>query len=118
MLLFELIQAGYNHISAMEFVNFHRKASPEQKQQMTQHLKNKDYDSVYNLMHDVTGKDIRPKPTTEEVQSPHPDVMGRNQPQGAGNDGTPELVKSYSSDTPGQKHHKKTLKTFKQFTNK
>jgi hypothetical protein len=47
----------------------------------------------------------------EEKQVPHPDILP---PSGAGNDGSKEVVHSYTKDTPGQ--IVKKIKTFKQYT--
>lgn len=52
----------------------------------------------------------------EERKSPHPDVMGKKK-NNPGNDGTPDVVKSYANDTPGQPIPRHLTK-FKDFVNK
>lgn len=111
-----ILEAAYvGNIGMMELVKFHRSATPEQKQKLQQHVKNKNNSEAWKLVQQVTGMKLH-KSVQEQRQAPHPDILGKNQPQGAGNDGTDDLVQSYTKDTPGQQQKK--LKSFKQFTNK
>lgn len=112
----DIKEASYvGNIGVMELVKFHRSATPEQKQQLQNHMKNKNNSEAWKLVQHVTGIKLH-KSVAEEKQAPHPDILGKRGPESAGNDGTEELVHSYTKDTPGQ--HKKKVKSFKEFTNK
>lgn len=110
-------EASYaGNIGVMELVKFHRSATPEQKQKLQSHMKGGNNKEAWKLVQSVTGVKLHPSVTVEEKQSPHPDIMGKRGTESAGNDGTEDLVNSYTRDTPGQQ--KKKIKTFKQFTDK
>lgn len=112
-MLRQMLEAAYaGNIGMMELVKFHRSATPEQKKKLQQHMQNKKHKEAWDMVQKVTGVKLH-KSVSEERQVPHPDIIGKK-PEGAGNDGTDDLVNSYSRDTPGQQ--KKKLKTFKQHT--
>lgn len=112
----ELMEAAYEgNIGVMELVKFHQSASPEQKKKLQDHISNKRHKEAWKLVQNVTGVKLH-KSVEEERKSPHPDVMGKKK-HGAGNDGTDDVVRTYSGDTPGQPLPKH-IKQFKEYIDK
>jgi hypothetical protein len=89
----EAVYAG--NVGFMELVNFHKKATTEQKKQLQSHIQNKKHEEFRNLIKSVTGVKLH-KSVNEKID---PDILPKS---GAGQDGTGELVKTYMKDTPGQ----------------
>jgi len=95
----EFNEAVYNgNVGIMELIQFHKKASQKQKSMLQSHIKSGNDKKVRDLIADVTG--VKLKKIVEEVK---PDILPKS---GAGQDGTDELVKSYTNDTPGQSYKK------------
>ena len=81
-------EAAYDgNLGFMELVKFHSKATPQQKKELSSHIKNKKHKEFRDLIHNVTGVKL------------HKSV---NEEGGAGKEGTTKLVKRYKKDTPGQ----------------
>jgi hypothetical protein len=98
----ELCEASYaGNIGIMELVKFHKIATPDQKKKLQSHIDNKRHKEAWNFIQKTTGVKL------------HKSVMEQQEfksKAGAGEDGSDELVKKYTEDTPGQK-----IKTFKQY---
>jgi hypothetical protein len=98
----DLCEASYaGNIGMMELVKFYKIASTQQKSKLQSHIDNKKNKEAWNLIQKVTGVKL------------HKSVMEQQEfksKAGAGEDGSDELVKKYTEDTPGQK-----IKTFKQY---
>jgi len=112
----ELVEAAYaGNIGVMELVKFHKQANSEQKRELQKHITNNRHKEAWKLVQSVTGVKLH-KSINEERQSPHPDILGKKK-GGAGNDGTDDVVKTYSGDTPGQPIPRH-IKKFKEYTSK
>jgi hypothetical protein len=95
----EFNEAVYTgNVGIMELIQFHKKASQKQKSMLQSHIKSGNDKKVRDLIADVTG--VKLKKIMEEVKS---DILPK---AGAGQDGTDELVKTYSKGTPGQSYKK------------
>lgn len=98
----ELFEASYaGNIGIMELIKFKQKASDSQKKQFDQHVKNKKHKEAWKLVQDVTNVKLH-KSVHEEQE-----FVSK---AGAGEDGRPETVNKYLSDTPGQ-----SVKKFREY---
>jgi hypothetical protein len=95
----EFNEAVYTgNVGVMELVQFHKKASQQQKSMLQSHIKSGNDKKVRELIANVTG--VKLKKIIEEVK---PDILPK---AGAGQEGTDELAKTYANATPGQKYKK------------
>lgn len=99
-----LMEASYKgNIGIMELIKFKQKANDKERREFDEHLRNNRHKEAWQTVQRVTGVKLH-KSVHEEVKKDILPVAG------AGQEGTPELVKNYKRMTPGQ--------SFKDFWNK
>ena len=98
----ELYEASYaGNIGMMEMIKFYKIATPDQKNKLQSYIDNKKQKEAWDFIQKVTGVKLH--------KSIYEDQEFKSK-AGGGEDGSDELVKKYTKDTPGQ-----SIKTFKQY---